>query len=212
MLLTVWPGITNFWWAVPQQSKNLHQHAFDAWLFPLDVEGMGFFTEKSAVWYLGHSRKPRLGLQLFQCSFPDFQVKLNSKVSFPQISNYNVMDHTYCALYSSWFLHSFCSLWSLNMKVLCYVKMLGNTCPSPQYQFPEYLNPLIQRVENLKSHKSEHPSRRNGLIYDYKTLWTEPDYNASVAYSGRKLYCFQFLVITVSSDTSECAFTMYFSM
>jgi hypothetical protein len=45
-------------------------------------------------------------------------------VSFPQISNYNVMDHTCCALYSSWFLHSSCSLWTLKMKVLCYFKIL----------------------------------------------------------------------------------------
>jgi len=97
------------------------------------------------------------------------------------------------------------------MKVLCYFKMLGTACPSPQYQIPEDLNPLLQRVENLKSHKSKHPSRRNGLRYDYKTLWTEPEDRASVAYSGRKLYCFPFLVIAVSSDTFECVFTQCIS-
>lgn len=85
--------------------------------------------------------------------------------------------------------------------------MLGTTSPSPQYQIPEDLSPLLQRVENLKSRKSKHPSRRNGLRYDYKTLWTEPQDSASVAYSGRKLYFFPFLIITVSSGTSECAFT-----
>jgi hypothetical protein len=37
-------------------------------------------------------------------------------VSFPHISNYNVMDHTCCALHSSWFLHSFCSLWALKVR------------------------------------------------------------------------------------------------
>lgn len=192
MLPTVWPGITNFWCAIPQESKNFTSMLLMFDSFPLDVEGMGFSTEKSTVWYLGHNRKPRQGLQLFPCSFPEFQVKLNANVSFPQISNYNVMDHTYCALYSFWFLHSSCSLWALKMKVLCYFKMLGTTCPSPQYQIPEDLNPLIQRVENLKSYKSKHPSRRNGLRYDYKTLWTEPEDSASVAYSGRKLFASHF--------------------
>jgi len=75
---------------------------FDSFL--LDVEGMGFSTEKSAVWYLGHNRKPLLGFQLFQCSFPEIQVKLKANVAVPQISNYSVMDHTYCTMYSSWFL------------------------------------------------------------------------------------------------------------
>jgi len=186
--------------------KKLHQHALDVWLISFGLEGMGFSTEKSAVWYLGHNRKSRLGLELFQCSFPDFQVKLNANVSLPQISNYNVMDCTYCALYSFWFLLSSCSLWALKMKVLCHFKMLGTTCPSPQYQIPEDLKPLLQRVENLRSHESKYPSRRNGLRYDYKPLWTEPGNSASVAYSGRKLYCFPFLVIAVSSGTFECAF------
>jgi hypothetical protein len=31
-------------------------------------------------------------------------------VSLPQIGNYDVMDCTYCVLYSVWFLHSSCSL------------------------------------------------------------------------------------------------------
>jgi hypothetical protein len=62
----VWPGIANLWWTMPKQSKNftIVLLMFDS--FPLDVERMGFSTDKSAVWYVGHNRKSRLSLQLFQ--------------------------------------------------------------------------------------------------------------------------------------------------
>jgi hypothetical protein len=63
-------------------------------LFSLDVERMGFSIEKTDVWYWGHNRKPRLCLQLFQCSFSEFQVKVKANSLFLWISHENVMDRT----------------------------------------------------------------------------------------------------------------------
>jgi hypothetical protein len=84
---------------------------------------------------------------------------------------------------------------------MCPFEMMGTTHPSPQCQIPEDLNPWTHSFENLKFHKNKHPVRSSAEGHDYKTLWTDPEDNAAVAYSSRRLCYFPFLVIAVSSGT-----------
>jgi len=141
--------------------KKLHLDSLDVWLVSFRHGRNGVLF---GIWV--RTGNPDWVSSFFSAVFQRFNWNLMQIMSLPQISNYNVIDHTYCALYSSWFLHSSCSLWTLKMKVLCYF-----TCPSTQYQIPEDMNLLIQRVENLKSQK-------------VNTHWEDMDWDMTTKLSG----------------------------